>query len=107
MTQDELKVLGDLYGAAQDLHSHLSNRTCVADTMRFWPPIEAAADLLARAAAEPACKHERIETLDVYPPVSICLDCGTRLSERALSGIMGTNCPYGNPACPHCNARNR
>lgn len=33
-----------------------------------------------------------------------------KLNEAAFAapqGIMGTDCPYGNPDCPHCHAENR
>jgi hypothetical protein len=43
MTKEQLKkLLSDLYGVAEDMHSRLSNMTSVAETQRFHGPILAA-----------------------------------------------------------------
>jgi len=68
MTNDELKVLRDLYGVAQDLHSQLANRTSIAETERFMPPIIAAAELLERSEPERCVK---IDPSALRGPVNI------------------------------------
>lgn len=78
LTCDRLRVaLQNLYGIAQDLHSHLQVRTSVAETQRFMPAILAAHEALSgEPGSSPETESRR------FPPASdIAYGCPTEFAE--------------------------